>query len=138
MNHDIAVIAVGITLGMAFFQRTGFSPGGIISPGILALRMSSPQAFCWTILLSLAVLVLLEITVRITGVYGRQRTAAALLLAAGLRLISGGIHFPDPEWIGWLIPGLVAADIQRQGALPTSAGLLAVSGVTFLIGGLFS
>jgi gamma-polyglutamate biosynthesis protein CapC len=136
MNQDLAIIALGIALGMVFFQRTGFSAGGIISPGILALNMSSFHSFAWTAIFSLFIFCLLEICVRFPGVYGRQRVATALLLAALFRLATGNVLPLDPIWLGWVIPGLVAADVQRQGILPTFSGLVAVSGTTFLIGGL--
>ncbi|HPD97342.1 MAG TPA: poly-gamma-glutamate biosynthesis protein PgsC/CapC [Synergistales bacterium] len=135
MNQDLAIIALGIALGMVFFQRTGFSAGGIISPGILALNMSSFYPLVWTVVSSLFVFFLLEICVRFPGLYGRQRVATALLLAALLRLAAGDFLPFDPVWLGWVIPGLVAADVQRQGILPTFSGLIAVSGTTFLIGG---
>ncbi len=136
MNQDLAIIALGIALGMIWFQRTGFSPGGIISPGLLALNMYSFHSLAWTIVFSMLVFSLLEICIRLLGIYGRQRVATALMLAALLRLAAGNVMLFDPFWLGWVIPGLVAADVQRQGILPTFSGLIAVSGTAFLIGGL--
>ena len=95
---------------MIFYQRTGVATGGIISPGLLAIRSFSPQLFATTILNALIILFILEALVRIFGLYGRQRISIALLLAVSLRLVSSS-YLP---WIGWVVPGLIAADMQRQ------------------------
>lgn len=135
MNREIAVVALGIALGMIYFHRTGFSPGGIISPGILALHMYSFHVFAWTAAFSIFIFILLEIAVRTFGVYGRQRTALSLLIAALIGLMPTGFLPLEPVWLGWVIPGLVASDIQRQGFVPTISGLVAISGITFMAGG---
>ncbi len=135
MNREIAVVALGIALGMIYFHRTGFSPGGIISPGILALHMFSFHVFAWTAAFSIFIFILLEIAVRTFGVYGRQRTALSLLIAALIGLMPTGFLPLEPVWLGWVIPGLVASDIQRQGFVPTISGLVAISGITFMAGG---
>ncbi len=135
MNREIAVVALGIALGMIYFHRTGFSPGGIISPGILALHMYSFHVFAWTAAFSIIIFILLEIAVRTFGVYGRQRTALSLLIAALIGLMPTGFLPLEPVWLGWVIPGLVASDIQRQGFVPTISGLVAISGITFMAGG---
>ena len=49
-----------------------------------------------------------------------------MLIALALRALTG--HFsPDPLWFGWVVPGLIAADIQRQGAAETVSSLLIVA-----------
>ncbi len=118
---------------MIFYQRTGVATGGIISPGLLAIRSFSPQLCATTILNALIILFILEALVRIFGLYGRQRISIALLLAVSLRLVSSS-YLP---WIGWVVPGLIAADMQRQGVLPTMLALLIVSGLSVLVGSLF-
>ncbi len=135
MNREIAVVALGIALGMIYFHRTGFSPGGIISPGIMGLPMFSFHVFAWTAAFSIFIFILLEIAVRTFGVYGRQRTALSLLIAALIGLMPTGFLPLEPVWLGWVIPGLVASDIQRQGFVPTISGLVAISGITFMAGG---
>jgi poly-gamma-glutamate biosynthesis protein PgsC/CapC len=135
LNRELIIVAIGIALGMIYFQRTGLSPGGIITPGILALHMSSFQSFAWTVAFSIVIFILLEISVRIFGVYGRQRTALSLLMAAAIGLLPLGFLPLEPIWLGWVIPGLVASDIQRQGFVATLSGLVAISGITFMAGG---
>ena len=35
-------------------------------------------------------------------------------------------------WLGWVVPGLIGADIQRQGPVPTLAAVVAVSIATIM------
>ena len=45
-----------------------------------------------------------------------------MLIALALRAATG--HFsPDPMWLGWVIPGLIACDMQRQGSVETLSSL---------------
>ena len=127
-DPDGITIAIGILLGMFYFRQTGESPGGIITPGLIAMRFSNPQALG----LSLGCAILLGVTLRFFfrrfPVYGRQRVAFAMLCALVVRLalpvewVREG--FP---WLGWVVPGLVAADVERQGIAATFSGLVSVS-----------
>ena len=58
---------------------------------------------------------------------GWQRLAAALLIALALRYPLVNVLGETSLWLGWVVPGLVGADIQRQGAVPTLAAVVAVS-----------
>ena len=118
-DEEILLLALGIALGMFFYSRTGYSPGGIITPGFLALELTSPERVGILLLSGGAVALLLALTVRATGIYGRQRTGLAMLLALGIRLLFGGFFPLSSLWVGWVIPGLLGADMQRQGVLPT-------------------
>lgn len=132
LRQDLIVIAVSIALGLIFYRRTGVATGGIISPGLLALGPFAPRTFAFVILSSLLVLSLLEVLVRVFGLYGRERVSFALLIAALLGFFSS----PLLPWVGWVVPGLIAADMQRQGVIPTTLALFIVTGLSVLMGNL--
>ena len=127
-DPDGVTIAIGILLGMFYFRQTGESPGGIITPGLVAMRFSNPQALGLSLGVALLLGLALRFFVRRFPVYGRQRVAFAMLCALVVRLalpiewVREG--FP---WLGWVVPGLVAADIERQGIAATFSGLASVS-----------
>ena len=127
-DPDGITIAIGILLGMFYFRQTGESPGGIITPGLVAMRFSNPQALCLSLGAALLLGVALRLFFRRFSVYGRQRVAFAMLCALAVRLALpgewGGEGFP---WLGWVVPGLVAADVERQGIAATFSGLASVS-----------
>ena len=127
-DPDGITIAIGILLGMFYFRQTGESPGGIITPGLVAMRFSNPQALCLSLGAALLLGVALRLFFRRFSVYGRQRVAFAMLCALAVRLALpgewGGEGF---SWLGWVVPGLVAADVERQGIAATFSGLASVS-----------
>lgn len=133
------LVSLSVALGMAFYGRTGLSGGGILSPGLLALQGASSRPLIATVAAALLLLPLIEGAVRLLGLYGRQRLAFALLAALVLRgflpfLLPSGSGVP--VWVGWVVPGLVAADMERQGIVPTVAALILLTASTLLLGGL--
>ena len=131
-DGDVLLVALGIALGLYLFHRTGYSPGGIITPGFLAMELASPGRIAAAFGCAVVVSALLSHLVRGTGLYGRQRTGAAMLLALGLKVVLGDLFPAWPAWIGWVIPGLFGADMQRQGIVPTAATSLASAFATSL------
>lgn len=129
-NLQFATIGIGIALGMLFYRRTGRSCGGIITPGFIALQLGNPLSVGIAIGTALFLALLLEIIVRFTGIYGRQRIALAMLMALGCKVLLD-LFFPSTSlWLGWVVPGLLAADMQRQGIGETLIGTVIVTLLT--------
>lgn len=119
-------IAVGVVCGLFYSRRTGWDAGGLITPGLLAL-VNAPGTFGALLAISLALAVILRGLVRRFALFGRERVGAALLLALIFRIFfREGLNM-DVAWIGWLVPGLIAADIERQGVLMTMTAVVSVS-----------
>ncbi|MEG1800087.1 MAG: poly-gamma-glutamate biosynthesis protein PgsC/CapC [Synergistaceae bacterium] len=127
MTDNITLtLALGIALSMIWEKRTGFASGGLIAPGVAALTLYDPYRLLLGLGLSFAVWIIMELLSRRFTVYGRQRIGMAMLIALALRVLTG--HFsPDPLWFGWVVPGLIASDIQRQGVVETVSSLLIVA-----------
>lgn len=129
---QLGTIGLGIVLGMFFYNRTGRSCGGIITPGFIALQIGSPSSIAMALASAVVLSFVLEGVVRITGIYGRQRIALAMLLALGCKFMLD-LFFPVSSlWLGWVLPGLVAADMQRQGLVETLTGTVIVSLLTVM------
>ncbi len=130
--HDVQLITIGlgIVLGMIFYHRTGRSCGGIITPGILALQIHDPHGVAWAVGTAILLSLILEGVVRYTGIYGRQRIATAMIMALGAKLFLDYLFPASSLWLGWVIPGLMAADMQRQGIGDTLIGTVIVTIVT--------
>jgi poly-gamma-glutamate biosynthesis protein PgsC/CapC len=117
-------------LGMFYYQRTGWACGGIITPGIVAIYVANPDKLAVSLAAGLVTWMLLELLVRQFSLYGRQRLASAMLIALALRYPLVSVLGESSLWLGWVVPGLVGADIQRQGLVPTLTAVVAVSVVT--------
>src|SRR5210317_868388 len=129
-DHETLCLAIGILLGMFYYHKTGWASGGIITPGVIAMYISDPWKIAVSIAAGLLTWVLLEGLVRAINLYGRQRMAAALLIALALRYPLVSVWGETSLWLGWVVPGLLGADIQRQGPLPTLTGVVTLSLVT--------
>ena len=68
-------------------------------------------------------------------VYGRRRFAVMILLAFTIDLIiaSSEILPYDPGIIGVLVPGIIANELERQGAVKSLMSLAVVVGILALI-----
>jgi poly-gamma-glutamate biosynthesis protein PgsC/CapC len=117
-------LLLGILCGMLFFQRTGLSCGGIITPGLIAMEMDNPLGLAFALGAALVTWILLAGVVRLLGIFGRQRLAAAMALALVVKILLSFFPASPSLWLGWVVPGLMGADFQRQGFVSTFAGAL--------------
>ena len=136
-NLQALTVGVGILIGLAWSRRTGWGCGGIITPGLLALYACDPVRAASALALGAALVPVLSPAARAFGLYGRERVGAAMLLALIARIGLSFVLPVDTHWVGWVIPGLVAADGERQGVCMTLCGAVAcavasVFGMTLL------
>jgi len=129
-DHETFCLAIGMLFGMFYYQRTGWACGGIITPGIVAIYIASPDKLAVSLAAALVTWALLELLVRRFSLYGRQRLASAMLIALALRYPLVSVLGESSLWLGWVVPGLMGADMQRQGLVPTLAAVVAVSVAT--------
>ncbi len=129
-DHETICLAIGILLGMFYYHKTGWACGGIITPGVIAIYIGDPDIVLVSIAAGLGTWLVLGLLVRFTGLYGRQRLAAAMLIALAFRYPLVSVWGETSLWLGWVVPGLLGADMQRQGVTMTLSAVVAVSAVT--------
>ena len=129
-DHETFCLAFGMLLGMFYYHKTGWACGGIITPGVIAMYIGDPYKVGVSIAAGLLTWIILDRLVRFFGLYGRQRLAAAMLIALALRYPLVSVLGEASLWLVWVVPGLIGADIQRQGVLTTLTAVVAVSVVT--------
>jgi poly-gamma-glutamate biosynthesis protein PgsC/CapC len=117
-------------------ELTDVSPGGLIVPGYLALFRHRPDRIALSLVIALLTVALLRLAGRFLILFGRRRFALFLLAGFAIRVVAEFFlplvnpAFGGLEAIGWLIPGIVASDMDRQGVLKT---LLAAGAVAALV-----
>ena len=126
-DHETLCLAIGMLLGMFYYHKTGFANGGIITPGVIAMFIGDPYKIAVSVAAAFLTWLILEVLLRFFSIYGRQRMAAAMLIALALRYPLVSVLGESSLCLGWVVPGLLAADLQRQGALPTLTGTVIVS-----------
>ena len=131
-DHETVCLALGMLLGMFYYHKTGWACGGIITPGVIAMYIGDPAKVGVSIAAGLLTWVILDVLVRFFNLYGRQRLATAMLIALALRYPLVSVLGETSLWLGWVVPGLVGADIQRQGLLTTLTAVVSVSSATVM------
>jgi poly-gamma-glutamate biosynthesis protein PgsC/CapC len=124
-----AALIIGVAVSLLLTELVGLSPGGIIVPGYVALLLDRPSALFGFLIIALAAYGLLRALGTQLMLYGSRRFTIAIL--AGMTL-SLGAQWISPalavtfvptyvEWagIGFIVPGLLAHQFDRQGVLPT-------------------
>ena len=129
---ELITLGLGIIISMIFSSRTGLGSGGLVSAGLLALSMRAPSRVIGCAIAAIAIYPVLGYAVDRFGFHGRTRIGLAMLIALALRFAAGFFFQPVP-WIGWVVPALLAADMQRQGILETLCAAVTVSCLTGLL-----
>lgn len=132
-------IALALICGFFLFEATGLTAGGLIAPGYFALTFDQP----WLIGLSLCTALITMLLVRALAffavLYGRRRFMVCVLLAFALQWTFSSLIMETEmgqgrlEVVGYIIPGLIASEMDRQGPALTLLALLVLSGLVFLI-----
>ncbi|MEU8505654.1 poly-gamma-glutamate biosynthesis protein PgsC/CapC [Streptomyces brevispora] len=134
------IAAIGIALGLMFslvcYLTTNLSPGGMITPGWLALTLvedlqRAAMVVGVTVLTYVCVLLLQKVVI----LYGKRLFSAVVLTGVILQatvMIVLQVEFPlmyANQTLGFIVPGLIAYQLVRQ---PKGATLLATGSVSLL------
>ena len=132
-------IGIGIVVSFAFYEIVGLSPGGIVVPGYIALFLDQPVRILVTLLVALLTYFAVNMLSNYIILYGRRRFLAMILVGFILKWLIEGLIIKIPisgielQSIGYIIPGLIANEMRRQGILPTLYSLAIVSVIVRLI-----
>ncbi len=133
-------MGLGLVLSLIFSEIFGLAAGGMVVPGYLALNIHDPQKVTGTILVGLATYALVRFLSNFMFIYGRRRTVITILIAFAFGWVSRSffawqIKDVDVELasIGYIIPGLIAIWMERQGIIATISTMLIVSVLIRLI-----
>ena len=132
-------LIIGLLLALLFIEVFGLYPGGIIVPAYMALYIDNPVRILVTVVIALVCLFLYRLLSRFFIVFGKRRFVMFIFLGALLAQLWAFIFpqlFSDPiglKAIGWIIPGLLANNLERQKIVPTLASLVTVSVATYFI-----
>jgi poly-gamma-glutamate biosynthesis protein PgsC/CapC len=124
---------LGLLLALGFIALTGLYPGGIIVPSYLVLFLGEPERIAGTLVAAGLTLAVHRGAARWLILFGRRRFVALILVGgvwAGMwsqllpALFPASLEF---RVIGWVIPGLIAHHMDRQGVVATTAALVVVT-----------
>lgn len=134
-------IGIGLVVSLLYAEIFGVAPGGIIVPGYLALGINDPVMMGLTLAISLLTFFVVRVLATVMIIYGRRRTVLMILISFLLgSLVRAGLGVGTPvgpfevDVIGYIIPGLLAIWMDRQGIVVTVSSALTASVLTRLSG----
>lgn len=123
-------LGVGLTASLALAEVLSIAPGGYIVPGYLALTLDQPGRVLATIAIALATFLVMRVVGRFVILYGMRRFVLYLLVGFALGIgyaVAVSQHAQTPiAAVGFLVPGLIASWIDRQGVAVTLGSMMAV------------
>tara|TARA_B100000029_G_C17575584_1_gene958046 strand:+ start:356 stop:832 length:477 start_codon:yes stop_codon:yes gene_type:complete len=134
---EYAYIAIGLGMIISLFltETIGVMAGGIIVPGYFALYLQNPIQIITTFFIGIVTYYIIYFMSKYLLIYGRRRLILCLLLGflIGyiLRLIIMDMNL-DINYIGFIIPGLIASWMDRQGVIRTISVILIVASIVHL------
>jgi len=138
MEYELVFIALLATL--LFAGVTGIYPGGLIVPSYLVLFVGQPSRLLGTLVAAGLTLLCYKLVSRFLIIFGKRMFVFMVLVGAvwafcWLQLFP--LLYPaslEFRVIGWVVPGLIANNFQKQGVVSTTGGLLTVTVAVYFIG----
>lgn len=122
---DIA-IGLGVLMSLFFLETFGAAAGGIVVAGYVAMYLHHPITILATLSISVLVYLIVKILGKFMFIYGRRRMVVTVLLgfiigwAARYYGVFANISANySVNVIGFIIPGLIANAMEKQGILRT-------------------
>ena len=136
-----ASIGIGLAVSLLFSEVFGLAAGGMVVPGYVALYLNRPVDIVLTVAAALITYLVVHSLSTFIIVYGKRRTVLMIIVGYLVRGLFTQIPFyaSDPLFelsmrlgdvpaefavIGYVIPGLIAIWMDRQGVLETLSALV--------------
>lgn len=131
-------VGIGLILNFLFLELLGLSPGGIVVPGFMALEMHYPQRVILTVVISIITYFTIKLLSNFMLIYGRRHLVIAVLIGFLLSEIfsKASIAFDFRfkfQIIGFILPGLMAYWMDRQGPIRTLSAMVIGATIIHLI-----
>ena len=133
-------IGIGLAVSLLFSELFGLAAGGMVVPGYIAIFLGKPFSIALTLGAAIGTYYIVHLLSSFVIIYGRRRTVMMILTGYIVRMLIGLIPFEslasldllsigDPSFkvVGYIIPGLIAIWIDRQGMVETLSALIAAS-----------
>ena len=144
-----ASIGIGLAVSLLFSEMFGLAAGGMVVPGYIALYLNRPIDITLTIAAALLTYFAVHALSTFIIIYGKRRTVMMITIGYLVRGLMETIRFdtfdslarlselsgapPEFSVIGYVIPGLIAIWMDRQGVIETLSALVTSAVVVRLV-----
>ena len=134
-------IGLGMLISLLFSETVGVMGGGIIVPGYFAMYLQDSLSVFFTFIIAYITYLIIYFLSKYLLIYGRRRVILSLLIAFLIGLIfRRGIESSfietnslNVDYIGFIIPGLIASWMDKQGVSRTISVVLIQSSLVHFI-----
>ena len=133
-------VGIGLVVSLLFSEMFSIAAGGMIVPGYLALSLTRPFDVLLTVGAAFVTFAIVHALSNFVIVYGRRRTVLMILVGylvgTLIRSLVGDLVSPggdELQVIGFIIPGLIAIWLDRQGIVETVAAMVTASIIVRLL-----
>ena len=119
-------IGLGVLVSLFFLETYGVAAGGIVVAGYVAMFLHQPYTILATLAISFLVFVIVRLLGKVMFIYGRRRMVISVLLGFILGWVADyygiftALHSDyNVQVIGYIIPGLIANSMEKQGVVKT-------------------
>jgi len=125
---------------LILMELTGLAAGGIVVPGYVAMTIHRPAQVISTVLVGLVTYVIVKVISRYMLLYGRRLLILCILIGYLIGYLTR--IFPpitienislDLTTIGFVVPGLLAYWMHRQGLIETLSAMVVAAVLVRLI-----
>jgi gamma-polyglutamate biosynthesis protein CapC len=127
-------IGLGLVVSLFFSEMLGLAAGGMVVPGYVALYLDRPVIILITVVVSYLTYFIVHALSAVMIIYGRRRTVLMILVGYSMGYLIrsfGYLELPmgsvELTIIGYIIPGLIAIWIDRQGLIESLCALAIAS-----------
>ncbi len=125
-------IGLGLITSLMLSEALGLTAGGLIVPGYIALYLNDPLRVAGTLMAGVVTMVVVRAMGRVILLYGRRTMVFCVIVGfvVGystrylLIVETPGVHASMIQAIGYIIPGLIAYWMVRQGVVETVCTVL--------------
>ena len=133
-------ISIGLVVSLIFSELLGIAAGGMVVPGYVALYLNNPLVVMYTVILGYITYFITSALSAVVILYGRRKTVVMILIGFLLGwLVRSSDFFQlgtatlELNVIGYIITGLIAIWMDRQGVVETVTALITSSIIVRLI-----
>lgn len=131
-------ISIGLVINLVSLEVFGLVAGGLIVPGYLAIYITDPLRIFSTFVIAIVTFTVLRLLGNIMLIYGRRQLVLSVLIAYIINWVLYYYQFVSDTHIelaavGYIIPGLIAYWMEREGIFETIASAITGAAVTRLI-----
>lgn len=126
--NELTILSLVVSL--IYSELTQLAPGGIIIPFYFVLYLDDPVKIGATLLTSILSVCIIRLLSNFTILYGRRKFTMYIVTGIFIKILFTYLYFGNSYMfynlsmtIGYLVPGILGREMERQGMVKTLVSL---------------